>query len=241
MGILDFETPQEAVERKSREEAERRKMLKGFYIVGGFIIFVFLAIFSFGLYAKFINQELGKRIGLEKTAIEFVMMKRLSSCVILDESYCRGLVFQNNQTDNLRLPGVGVKVSRSTPVYAPFDGYFDHGAYYDDEGFQRPIIFVYREVNRTTEELQSGIYANVLFIAPKWRDIKKYNEPVKKGDLIGVVDGEGGMFESIIGENQVNLVIDVSGKWHSEAGLSVAQPVDYLKEYIKYVEQKPLK
>lgn len=240
MGLLDFETPQESAKRKRNEEAEKGKMLKRFYLIGGIILFIILAAFGFGLYARFFNPELGKQIGLEKTAIEFVTMKRLSSCAVFEESYCRRLVFQNRQTDNSRLPGVGVKLPAGTSVYAPFDGYFDHGAYYDDEGIQRPIIFVYREVNRTTDGLQSGAYTNALFIAPKWKDIKKYNEPVKKGDLIGIVDGEGGMFKPIIGDNDINLVVDVSGKWHSESGAAIAQPADYLKEYIKYAEQKPL-
>lgn len=241
MGILDFETPQETTKRKGREEAEKKIFLKRFYLAGWIAIFIILAASGFGLYAGFINPKLGERIGFGKTAIEFATMKRTSSCVVVDEPHCKGLVFQSGKDNDLRLPRVGVKVPAGTSVYAPFDGYFDYGARADDGGDFRSVIFVYREGDRTREGVLRGDYPRVSYIAPEWDYKRSSNEPVKRGDLIAVVLKEGGMFKSVVGENEINLLVNTSKEWSDLSGSKINSPLEYLKAFINYIEQKPLK
>lgn len=241
MGLLDFETPQEEAKRKNKEEAEREKILRRFYVIGGIVLFVAIVALGFGLYAKFFNPELGERLGFGKTAIQIVTMKRISSCVVLDERYCGKLVFQNNQADGSRLPRAGVTVPNETSVYAPYDGYFDYGARAVDGDMSRSVIFVYREGERIREGVLKGEYLRINYIAPAWDYKKRSNEPVKKGDLIATVSGEGGMFKSVVGENSANLLIIPDRTWHESTGSAINNPLDYIKSFIRFAETKPLK
>lgn len=241
MGLLDFETSQETAKKKGREEAEKEKTLKRFYIVGGAVLFVAIAALVFGLYARFLNPQLGERLGFGKTVVQIATTKRISSCVVLDERYCGKFVFQNNQADGSRLPRAGVTVPDETSVYAPYDGYFDYGARATDGEASRSVIFVYREEERTREGVLRGDYLRMSYIAPSWDYKKRSNEPVKKGDLIAVIKGEGGMFKSVVGENDTNLLIVPDRKWHEEDGVKINTPLDYLKSFITFAETKPLK
>jgi len=139
------------------------------------------------------------------------------------------------------LPRVGMAVPVGTPVYAPFDGYFDYGAQATDGDSYRSVIFVYREGDRAREGISRGEYLSAIYVAPEWDYKRSSNELVKKGDLIAVVNKEGGMFESVVGENNINFLAVTSGEWHDASGLNISDPLDYLKAFIKYAEQKPLK
>lgn len=164
----------------------------------------------------------------------------LSSCVVLDERYCEKLTLLLKKDG---IPGsvnavVGANIANGTPVYAPFDGYFDYGARIIDGDISRSVVFVYREKDRTREGIVSGQYTRVAFVAPEWEYKRNSNEFVKKGALIAVAKGEGGMRKATFGDNDCNLQIMPSRSLHDTAGSDSKDPFDYLRSFVSYAEQR---
>ena len=115
----------------------------------------------------------------------------LSSCVILDEEYCKKgepLYDKNN-----KFIGLGFDLPDKAEIYAPFDGAMDNGGTYEvfPNQTHQGIFIEKREEDRTiTFTVLGAVKASIKSKHPAFPEHpeKLIAEPVEKGEFIAQID-----------------------------------------------------
>jgi hypothetical protein len=172
--------------------------------------------------------------------------KQLSSCVILDEEYCKKgepIYWHASFAPELqgKLVAIGFELPKGTKIYAPYDGLFGKGVSVigPNRELIMDIVFVDSLPLENTKHLSFGDVESAI-PEDELTDMKNLGmrKEVKKGDLIGRVKGNllnSSVYGSEYSNKRYTLIIEASqGNVYNFESFNLAP--EFLSQYFPYLK-----